>query len=297
MAWRHDVLAIVGERLRYHSVMQRQLILVITSAILVIALAACSSETGPQAQFEPAIVPQAGPVASPNILTADEAAEGWRLLFNGSTLDGWRGLGRITIPSEHWVIENDSIRKVDGGRVRTASDGQPLVGGDLMTVDAYSDFELKLEWKVSPGGNSGGKYNVSEALSTKEPPPHAALGFEYQILDDDRHPDAQAGPNRTAAGLYDLIGPNTLKALRPVGEFNSARVVFQGMHGEHWLNGAKVLEFELESDEFTLLMEKSKYAQIAGFANRRTGHIVLQDHGNDAWFRNIKIRELGIGSE
>ena len=216
----------------------------------------------------------------------------WRLLFDGETFNGWRGVGRDTIPEGHWLIENGSIRKVASGNVPTADDGQPLEGGDIMTVETFGDFELVFEWKVSPGANSGIKYNVSEEMSTSLPPTHAALGFEYQVLDDDKHPDAQNGPNRTAGALYDLMAPGPLKRLQPVGEFNQARVVFQGSHGEHWLNGEKVIEYDLETTNFKDRLAASKYQPIVGFAERRKGHIVLQDHGDDVWFRNIKIREL-----
>ncbi len=229
---------------------------------------------------------------SPNALTAAEQAEGWKLLFDGKTFAGWRGLGRDSIPTAHWVIEDGSIRKLASGQVPIAPDGQPLEGGDIMTVDAYRDFELALEWKVGPAGNSGIKYNVSEEMSTSNPPVYAALGFEYQILDDDGHPDAANGPNRTAAALYDLLGPGPLKQLHDVGEFNHGRIVFRGGHGEHWLNGEKILEFDLGTASFDSLLAASKYHPIQQFADKRAGHIVLQDHGDDVWFRNIKIREL-----
>lgn len=249
--------------------------------------AACSS--GPDA--EPYMTqPGAEDTAPANTLTSAEEADGWRLLFDGVSLAGWRGLGREDVPAGHWVVEDGTIRKVESGEVPTAPDGQPLVGGDIMTAEAYDDFELRFEWRVAPGANSGIKYNVSEALSIASPPASAALGFEYQVLDDDLHPDAANGPNRTAAALYDLMGPADTKALRAVGEFNEARIVFQGGHGEHWLNGHKVVEFDLGTPEFNALLAASKYAPIQGFADRRSGHIVLQDHGNDVWFRSIKIR-------
>jgi len=227
-----------------------------------------------------------------NQLSAAEAADGWMLLFDGATFDGWRGLGREGIPVAHWVIDAGTIHKVASGDVSTAADGQPLEGGDIMTMSTYANFELVLEWRVAPGANSGIKYNVSEAMSTAAEPRYAALGFEYQILDDDLHPDAANGPNRTAGAMYDLVAPSAAKRLQPVGEYNATRLVFRGGHGEHWLNGAKVLEFDLDSDEFTALLAASKYAPIDGFADPRAGHIVLQDHGDDVWYRNIKIREL-----
>jgi hypothetical protein len=220
-----------------------------------------------------------------------EPAE-WIALFDGESLAGWRGVGLDSIPAGHWIIEDGTIRKVASGAVPTAADGQPLEGGDIMTLDTYRNFELVLEWQVAPGGNSGIKYNVSEEMSTSSPPIHAALGFEYQILDDALHPDAQNGPNRMAAALYDLIPPAPNKPLHAVGSFNEARIVFNAGHGEHWLNGVKVVEFDLVSAEFDSAFVVSKYHPIDGFAEQREGHIVLQDHGDDAWFRNIKIREL-----
>lgn len=221
-----------------------------------------------------------------------QAESEWKTLFDGESFSGWRGLGRDSVPGGHWIIEDGAIRKVASGAVPTAADGQPLEGGDLMTLETYQDFELVFEWKVSPGANSGIKYNVSEAMSTAAPPIYAALGFEYQVLDDDLHPDAQNGPNRTAGALYDLVPPEPAKELRPVGSFNEGRIVFNQGHGEHWLNGVLVLEFDLGTPDFESFFEVSKYAPIEGFADQRAGHIVLQDHGDDVWFKNIRIREI-----
>lgn len=229
--------------------------------------------------------------ADPNTLTPSEQEEGWTLLFNGEDFSNWTGLGRDEIPPGHWEIVDGTIHKVESGDVPTAEDGQPLEGGDIMTTETYRNFELTLEWKTSEGGNSGIKYNVSDSLSTAHEPQYAALGFEYQLLDDDRHPDAEE-PNHRAGALYDLIPANDQKSLNPVGEWNQARVVFQGSRGEHWLNGEKVLEYDLESARFDSLFAESKYADIDGFRTRRAGHVVLQDHGNDFWFRNVKIRKL-----
>ncbi len=226
-----------------------------------------------------------------NILTEEEKAEGWILLFDGESFNGWRSLGREKIPKGHWTIHDGAIKKVPSGDVPLQEDGQPLEGGDIITVRTFENFELTLEWKISPAGNSGIKYNVSEEMSTFHPPPRAALGFDYQILDDERHPDAQAGAHRTAAALYDMIAP-TGKKLKPVGEFNTARIVFNGNHGEHWLNGIKVLEYELDTPRMESLLAASKYRIYPDFARKRKGHIVLQDHTDAAWYRNIKIREL-----
>lgn len=232
-----------------------------------------------------------GQSPDPNTLTESEQEAGWELLFDGERFTGWTGLGRDTIPEGHWEVVDGTIHKVESGDVPTAEDGQPLEGGDIMTTDRYRNFELKLEWKTSKGGNSGIKYNVSDSLSTAHEPKYAALGFEYQLLDDERHPDSEQ-PSHRAGALYDLVPPNEKKSLNPVGEWNHARVILRGSTGQHWLNGEKVVEYDLDTAHFDSLFAASKYTDIEGFRTRRAGHIVLQDHGNDFWFRNIKIREL-----
>ena len=250
--------------------------------ILAVASMACSGSS------KPAVLAQS---EVHNFLTDQERAEGWILLFDGKTFNGWRGLGREGIPEGHWVIDNGTIRKVPSRDVPLQADGQPLTGGDLMTAGAFENFELYLEWKISSAGNSGIKYNVSEEMSTSSPPLYAALGFEYQILDDEKHPDAQNGPDRTAAALYDLIAPEN-KIQERLDRFNFTRIILNGNHGEHWLNGVKVLEFDLETPRMDRFLAASKYRSIEGFSDRRPGHIVLQDHTDEVWFRNIKIREL-----
>jgi hypothetical protein len=225
--------------------------------------------------------------------SVSEAAEDdWQPLFDGRSFDGWRGVESEAIPDGHWTIEDGTIRKIASKDVPTAPDGQPLVGGDIMTAETYAHFELTFEWKVAPGANSGIKYNVSQAMSTASEPSTAALGFEYQILDDALHPDARNGENRQAGALYDMIPPAEGKALAPVGEFNQARIVFDHGHGEHWLNGVKVVEYDVGSERFNELLATSKYAPIDGFADLRAGHIVLQDHADDVWFRNLRIRVI-----
>lgn len=258
--------------------------------LLVVATAACEG-TGDAAEVPSGASSDAAEADSPNQLTSAERNDGWRLLFDGESLDQWTGLGRDDLPEGHWKVVDGTIQKIASGDVPTAADGQPLEGGDIMTTDTFRDFEFAFEWKVSPAGNSGVKYNVSEELSTMHEPHYAALGFEYQVLDDDRHPDGEL-PSHRAGGLYDMIAPNEAKQLRPVGEWNESRIVFRGMHGEHWLNGAKVVEYDMDSPRFDSLLAASKYADIEGFAERRDGHLVLQDHGDDVWFRNLKVREF-----
>lgn len=234
--------------------------------------------------------------------SSDQVSEAeWQSLFDGESLNGWRGLGRDRIPEDHWVVEEGTIRKVATDDVARADDGQPVAGGDLLYDQHFENFEFRFEWKVSPGANSGIKYNVSEEMSTSNSPEYGALGFEYQVLDDDEHPDAQNDPNRWAAGLYDLIPPGSNAELEPVGSWNTGRIIFNGNRGEHWLNGEKVLEYELETHMMNRLLKTSKWGElgdgthIPDFDTRRSsGYIVLQDHGDDVWYRDIKIRELSL---
>ncbi|NOR16017.1 MAG: DUF1080 domain-containing protein [Candidatus Aminicenantes bacterium] len=226
-----------------------------------------------------------------NTLSDSEKTQGWILLFDGKSFAGWRGLGREIIPKGHWKIENGAIKKIPSAEVPLQDDGQPLQGGDLLSVDTFMDFELSFEWKISAGGNSGIKYNVSEGMSTANPPRHAALGFEYQILDDDRHADALVSVTHQAGALYDLLAAEKT-ILKPVGEYNTARIIFQNLHGEHWLNGRKILEFDLDSEDMQQRLQKSKYRNYESFGDKRKGHIVLQDHTDAAWFRNLKLRKL-----
>jgi hypothetical protein len=225
-----------------------------------------------------------------NRLTDAERAAGWRLLFDGATLAGWRGLGIDSVPTAHWKVEDGAIRKVASGDVPKMPDGQPAAGGDLMTTGAWRDFELAFEWKVPPGANSGVKYNVSEALSSTTAN-HAALGFEYQVLDDSLHEDNRI-PSHRAGALYDIVAPSDAKRLAPVGEWNRSRIVLRGDHGEHWLNGRMIVSYDLGTPRLDSLLAASKYRAVPGFAERRAGHIVLQDHGDAVWFRGLKLREL-----
>jgi hypothetical protein len=243
-----------------------------------------------------AVTPAGGPGvrarSAANRLTAAERQDGWQLLFDGTTLRGWRGLGRDTAPTAHWTVDSGAIHKIPRGQVAVQADGQPLGGGDLMTDASYGDFELAWEWKVAPGANSGVTYNVSEQLSTSIQPRNAAKGFEYQIIDDDRHPDAQLLRHKTG-DLYDLLASNERKRVRPVGEWNQSRILSRGTHGEHWLNGEKVVEYDLGTPRMTQALAASKYRDWPWFAQRRRTPIVLQDRDDAVWFRSIKIREIG----
>jgi Domain of Unknown Function (DUF1080) len=219
-----------------------------------------------------------------NQLTGTEKKAGWRLLFDGETFNGWRGFHSDKVP-EGWVIEEGAIKKAQ------AQSELGRAGGDLITVDQFSDFELKIEWKLSPRGNSGIKYLVTESMP---PSGRSAVSFEYQVLDDENHPDAKMGigGNRTAGALYDLIPPGKARKVKPVGQFNETRIVVRGDHIEHWLNEVKVLEFDRSSADFKQRIAQSKFKNTKGFGEAPKGHILLQDHGDAVWYRNIKIRSL-----
>jgi hypothetical protein len=227
-----------------------------------------------------------------NFLTPDEVDQGWELLFDGKTLDGWRGLGRDDVPKEHWTIEDGTIRKLNSGLVASLPDGQPVEGGDLMTIRAFDNYELYFEWKLTKAGNTGLKYNVSEDISKAIDSPYAAIGFEYQLLDDkDTTYLGKLKPSQYTGCLYDMIAPEGA-VVRPLGEYNSSKILVDGNNVEHWLNGKKVVQFEFGSQRLDSLFKQSKYKDIPNFHQKRKGHIVLQNHKDDAWFRNIKIREI-----
>lgn len=208
-------------------------------------------------------------------LSSKETKEGWILLFDGTTTEGWKKANGEAFPAKGWKIEKGII-SVDPSSGR---------GGDIITVEEFSNFELNLEFSLTKGANSGIKYFVFK---------NSSLGCEFQILDDNNHPDAKMGKNgnRLQAALYDLIAPSSDKKDKPIGKWNQARIISKGNHVEHWLNGKKVLEFERGSKEFKELVSESKYKNNAGFGEIDKSPILLQDHGDIVSFRNIKIKKL-----
>lgn len=227
-----------------------------------------------------------------NELTTEEIDQGWKRLFDGNTFDGWRGLGRQTVPKAHWRIEDGAIRNLNSDLVPTMFDGQSLESGDLMTIEVYENYELYFEWKILKAGNSGLKYNVSEELSQKYGGNYAALGFEYQLLDDmDTLYAGKLKESQYTASLYDMIATDGAQTY-PAGQFNTSRILIDGNHVEHWLNGTKVVTYEFGSAHLEALFLKSKYKKYPDFHHKKKAHIVLQNHSDDAWFRNIRIREI-----
>lgn len=224
-----------------------------------------------------------------NTLSEREKREGWRLLFDGTSTDGWRGAKLDAFPAAGWEVADGELRVLPGGG------GESTNGGDIVTEELFSDFDLVFEFKPSPGANSGVKYFVDPDLNKGE---GSAIGLEYQILDDERHPDAKAGVmgNRTMASLYDLIPARSLDVDRGkdyrIDDWNRGRIRVRGGKVEHWLNGFKVIEYDRFSQTFGALVNYSKYRDWENFGRWPQGPILLQDHGNAVAFRTIKIREL-----
>lgn len=226
-----------------------------------------------------------------NTITAWEARNGYRLLWDGKTASGWRGAKLDNFPEKGWEIKDGvlTVLKTDGGEATGP--------GDIVTTRNYSNFELELQFKISEGANSGIKYYVDPSLNKGE---GSAIGCEFQILDDEKHPDAKLGVagNRTIGSLYDLITATNLsvpgrdKQFKGVSNWNTARVVAKDGKVEHWLNNEKVVEYDRFSQIFRALVAYSKYAKWDSFGQWSEGTILLQDHGDEVSYQSIKIREL-----
>jgi len=251
-------------------------------------------------------------VTTQNVLSAKEKAAGWKLLFDGKTTSGWRGFRKSDFPTECWAVADGILKRVK--QVDKSRDEC----GDIVTAQQYDNFEFQLEWKIEPGGNSGIKYLVREdrpgnweqayldyhLLSLKksgktEPPEklkperwkYMSMSFELQLIDDNKNADARSSPDRITGALYDLMAPSQ-RSVISLTDFNTARIVVQGKNVEHWINGAKVVQFERESADLQKLIAGSKFRHLEKFGTFAKGHVALQDHNSEVWFRNIKIREL-----
>jgi len=213
-----------------------------------------------------------------NTLTDAEKQAGWRLLFDGKSLDGWHRYTDKSHPTTDpakpsgWTVEDGVL-----SRLKTA--------GDLITDANFDNFELVFQWKISPGGNSGVIYRATE--DHHQP---YETGPEYQVLDNTKHPDGK-NPLTSASSCYALYAP-TKDLTQPVGQWNQGRIIVVGTHVEHWLNGEKVVEYEWGSDQWKDLVKNSKFSAMPDYGTRKTGGVDLQDHGNNVWYRNIKIRVL-----
>jgi hypothetical protein len=214
-----------------------------------------------------------GPKSAPNTLTAAEAAAGWTLLFDGRTLDAWRGYRRETLPDAGWQIKDGTLRTV-----------AKVKGAELITRKTFKDFELTWEWRVAPGGNNGVKYFVTEQRP-KSP------GHEYQMIDDTGYP-GKLTPQQLTGAFYDVLPAAVEKPLRPAGEWNASRIVIRGMRVEHWLNGTNVLTYELGSAAVKAGLETSKFKGEPGFGDKIAGHLMLTYHQDECWYRNLKIKEM-----
>ena len=219
-----------------------------------------------------------------NTLSEREVREGWKLLWDGKTTKGWRGAKLDNFPEKGWSVDNGILK------VHKSGGGESTNGGDIVTTRPYRNFMLKADFKITEGANSGIKYFVDTNLNKGA---GSAIGCEFQILDDKKHPDAKLGVagNRTLGSLYDLIAAPEDKPFRP-GFFNTAMVVVKGNHVEHWLNGVKIIEYERNNQMWDALVKYSKYKDWPNFGNAEEGLLLLQDHGDEVWFQNIKIKEL-----
>jgi hypothetical protein len=229
-----------------------------------------------------------------NTLSKHEKAGGWKLLWDGKTTKGWHSPKSDEFPSKSWSLEDGEFKIVSSGNAESQA------GGDIITRDRYANFELVADFKTTTGCNSGIKIFVQPDISPVDPKTGektavgSAIGLEYQVLDDEHHPDAKLGRDgdRRLGSLYDLIPAPADKKVMPVGEWNHARIVSQGKHVEFWLNGEKTVEFERGSPAFRETVALSKFKNIPNFGEWPDGHILLQEHGSVASFRNVKIRKL-----
>jgi hypothetical protein len=226
-------------------------------------------------------------VAAPtqNTLTAEESAAGWKMLWDGKTSEGWRSAKGPDFPKQGWKVQNGELVINETGGAESAA------AGDIITKAKFSDFELSVDFKITPGANSGIKIFVDPEINKGE---GSAIGPEFQVLDDDRHPDAKLGRdgNRTIGSLYDMMTAPATKRVYPPGSWNNARILSDGKQVTFWLNGVKTVEFERGSDVWKKTVAVSKYAKWNAFGELPEGHILLQDHGNTVAYRNVKIRDF-----
>ena len=218
-------------------------------------------------QFLPVLVA----VGFSSVLAASAEEPGaWRVLFDGHDTSAWRTYTGTNFPKTGWVVEEGALHLMPGGK-----------GGELVTRETFDNFEFEWEWKIAPKANNGIKYLVTEARPNTPGP-------EYQMVDDATMPD----PKHQTASFYDVLPPQVPAKSKPPGEWNRSRLVIQGKHIEHWLNGEKVLAFELGSPEVKAALAKSKFKNAPGYGEKIKGHILLTNHHDETWFRNLRVRDL-----
>ncbi|HYE30740.1 MAG TPA: DUF1080 domain-containing protein [Methylomirabilota bacterium] len=206
----------------------------------------------------------------PNSLTTEEEKAGWRLLFDGKTLNGWRSFGKQSAPSQGWVVEKGLLHLKPGSKA-----------GDIITTDKFEEFELEWDWRIAPKANNGLKYFILEERKQ-------AIGHEYQMIDDSTAPQRK----HLTASFYDVLPPSTSVKPNPPGEWNTSRILVQGKTVTHWLNREKALEYTFGDVDLKKALAMSKFKDVAGFGERQKGHILLTDHNDEVWYRSIKIRDL-----
>jgi len=228
-----------------------------------------------------ACVLTAGTARAQNTLTQEEQQAGWKLLFDGTSADHWRGYQKPDLQGLRWMVKDGCLALPQADKADTAG------ARDIITKEEFDDFELAWEWRVAAGSNSGLKYFVRENRPD-------AIGHEYQLIDDARHEDAaEREGRRSTAAFYDVLAAPAAKGkTRPAGTLNQSRIVVTHTRVEHWLNGARVLTYELDTDPLRAAIADSKFKGIDGFDRHVRGHVLLQDHGDAICFRNIKVREL-----
>ena len=258
--------------------------------------------------------------AADNQLTSGEKKAGWRLLFDGKSLKGWIDPAKADVPGNAWIIEN--------GMLKTRPN--PRVIEDLLTAEVFTDFEMSFDWRVSPGGNTGVKYRIQDTIFIDEsrhpnkkfeemvgqeykthpsdrkklqagsPNQVYVVGYEMQLIDNERHPDAKRDKRHTTGALYSMIAPQRTDAAKPAGEWNSSRIVARGQHFEHWINGIEVLEGNLDSPPVAEGAAKrwGPAPQVLGMLShpKPAGRLSLQHHRDEAWFKNVKVKKLTVAA-